>query len=91
MGPFYQFFYDYDTFIHCQGNHFCGQVPVPVASKTLIKAYKEQCEINCHMSIEWGTLINYNFKNQDSQIKHNSTEKWAKEIVLLNWEYEHTL
>jgi hypothetical protein len=41
--------------------------------------------------MEWGTLVNYDIQHKDSQIRHNSVEKWAKEIILLNWDFAHSI
>jgi hypothetical protein len=42
-------------------------------------------------SKEWASLQNYDIKNSDSGIKYNSSEKWAKEIITLTWEFIHSM
>jgi hypothetical protein len=36
-------------------------------------------------SREWGTLMNFDIKTVDSGIKHNTTVKWAREILVTTW------
>jgi hypothetical protein len=42
-------------------------------------------------SKEWASLQNYDIQNSDSGIKYNSPEKWAKELILLTWEFIHSM
>jgi hypothetical protein len=88
---------------HCMSRWFINEtIPkidelVPDASRTLIKAYNEQCEIGWdhwlkgRISMEWGTLVNYDINHKNSNIRYNSVEKWAKEVILLNWELAHNI
>jgi hypothetical protein len=70
---------------------------VPDASKTLIMASREQDMIGWEqwlkgrISKEWGTLVNHDVKNIDSGIKFNSSQKWAKEVINMNWEFIHDI
>jgi uncharacterized protein YejL (UPF0352 family) len=65
------------------------------ATPTLIKATKEQELIGWdnwikgRWSSEWATLMNYNISSIDSGIKFNTSLKWAKEIILLTWNFIH--
>jgi hypothetical protein len=67
------------------------------ASPTLIKAAREQQLIGWdnwmkgRWSSEWATLFNYNITTIDSGIKFNSSEKWAKDLILLTWEFLHEI
>jgi hypothetical protein len=63
------------------------------ATTSLIQAEYEQNQIGWEnwlkgrWSMIWATLINYDIANVDSGIKHNTSEKWANEILKLNWEF----
>jgi hypothetical protein len=65
----------------------------PDSTPTLEKASEEQNKIGWgnwlkgRISREWGTLVNYDIKNIDSGQKFNTSEKWATEVILLNWEF----
>jgi hypothetical protein len=69
----------------------------PDASKTLIKATKDQKIIGWdnwikgRWSKEWGTLQNYDVMSVDSGIKHNTAEKWANVLIILTWEFIHSM
>jgi hypothetical protein len=85
-----------NKWLHDEPSEYIDKL-VPDASYTLKRAYKEQSEIGWdnwmkgRISIEWGTLVNHDIKNQDSLIKYNSSEKWAREIILLNWDFAYSI
>jgi hypothetical protein len=78
-------------------NYIDAKTIAPDASRTLIKATNEQKTIGWgnwikgRWSKEWASLQNYDIKNSDSGIKYNSSEKWAKEIIILTWEFIHSM
>jgi hypothetical protein len=65
----------------------------PNATKTLYKAATEQQQIGWDQwfkgrwSSEWATLINHDLQHTDAGIKHNSSTRFAKEVILLTWNY----
>jgi hypothetical protein len=66
---------------------------IPDASKSLIKATMEQDVIGWDhwmkgwFTKEWATLVNYDIETTNSGIKFNSSEKWANDIIHLNWDF----
>jgi hypothetical protein len=68
---------------------------VPDATTTLIKANNEQIQIGWEqwikgrISINWGTLQNYDIQTTDTGIRYDTSKKWAKELILLSWEFSH--
>jgi hypothetical protein len=67
-----------------------AKIIAPGASKNLIKATIEQAQIGWEhwlmgcWSREWGAIINYDIKHNDSGIKYNLAEKLAKELLCLH-------
>jgi hypothetical protein len=70
---------------------------IPDATPALIKANKEQQLIRWDqwfkgcLSQEWLTILSYNMEHNDSGIRNNTIDKWAKESVVTTWEFIHNI
>jgi hypothetical protein len=68
---------------------------VPDATVALKNAHMEQMQIGWQhwikgrISINWGTLQNYDIKTKDTGIRFDTAKKWAMELILLSWEFAH--
>jgi hypothetical protein len=70
---------------------------VPDATKTLILASNEQKDIGWEhwfkgrITQEWATLVNYDIETIKTGQKFNSSEKWATDIIKLNWDFVYDM
>jgi hypothetical protein len=80
-------------------NSICESIQsmVPDATKTLLLASKQQADIGWdhwwkgRLSQEWAALVNYDISTVKSGIRFNSSEKWAKDIIKLNWDFVYQM